>query len=120
MTLGFLLGFIMSKEGITVDPLKVEAMLQLSPPHNIRHLQCLQGMENFLWRFVVNFANLTKGFMCILKKDIPFFWDKRARESLDALKQALASAPMLSPTNYSRELFIYLAASMENIGMLFV
>ena len=45
---GRLLGFIVSNEGIRVDPLKVEAILQLSPPHNIRHLQCLQGMANFL------------------------------------------------------------------------
>ena len=70
---GFLLGFIVSKEGIRLDPLKVEAILQLSPPCNIRHLQCLQGMENFLQRFVVNFANLTKGFMHLLKKDTTFF-----------------------------------------------
>ena len=53
---GRLLGFIVSKEGIRVDPLKVEAILQLSPPKNIRHLQCLQGMENFLQIFVENFS----------------------------------------------------------------
>ena len=73
---GHLLGFIVSKEGVRVDPLKVEAILQLSPPRNIRHLQCLQGMANFLRRFVVNFSNLTKGFMCLLKKDTPFYWDE--------------------------------------------
>ena len=55
VTVGRLLGFIVSKEVIKFDPLKVEAILQLSPPRNIRHLQCLQGMENFLRRFVVNF-----------------------------------------------------------------
>ena len=86
MTVGCLLGFIVSKEGIRVDPLKVEAILQLSPLRNIRHLQCLQGMENFLRRFVVNFANLTKGFMHLLKKDTPFYWDERAQESFDTLK----------------------------------
>ena len=48
MTVGRLLGFIVSKEGIRVVPLKVEAILQLSPPRNIRHIQCLQGMANFL------------------------------------------------------------------------
>ena len=117
---GRLLGFIISKEGIRVDPLKVEAILQLSPPKNIRHLQCFQGMENFLWRFVVNFANLTRGFMRLLKKDIPFDWDERAKESFDALKWALASAPVISPPNYSRDFLLYVAASMETIGMVLV
>ena len=76
MTIGHLLGFIMSKEGIRFDPLKVEAILQLSPSRNITHLQCLQGTMNFLQRFMVNFSKLTKGFMCILKKDTPFYWDE--------------------------------------------
>ena len=76
MNSGRLLGFIISKEGVRVDPLKVEAILQLSPPRNICHLQCLQGMENFLRIFVVNFANLTRGFMRLLKKDTPFEWDE--------------------------------------------
>ena len=110
----------MSKEGIRVDPLKVESMLQLSPQHNIRHLQCLQGMANFLWRFVVNFSNLTKGFMLLLKKDTPFYWDERAQEYLDALKKALAMAPLLSPPNYSRDFLIYVATSQETVGMVLV
>ena len=41
MTVGRLVGFIMSKEGIRVDPLKVEKILQLSPWHNIRHHKLL-------------------------------------------------------------------------------
>ena len=78
MKVGRLIGFIISKEGIKVDPLKVEEILQLSPPRNIRHVQCLQGMANFLRRPMINFANLTKGFMLLLKKDTPFYWDERA------------------------------------------
>ena len=77
-------------------------------------------MENFLQIFVVNFANLTKGFMHPLKKETTFFWDERAQESFDALKQALALAPVLSPLDYSREFFIYVVASMETIGMVLV
>ena len=86
MKSGHLLGFIISKEGIRVDHLKVEAILELFPPKNIRHLQCLQGMANFLRRFVVNFSNLTRGFMRLLKKDTTFCWDERAQESFDVLK----------------------------------
>ena len=96
MKVGRLLGFIISKEGIRVDPLKVEEILQLSPPRNIRHLQCLQGMESFLRRFMVNFSNLTKGFMHLLK-DTPFYWDERAQEYFDALKKSLETTLVLSP-----------------------
>ena len=79
-----------------------------------------EGMENFLQRFIVNFANLTKGFMHLLKKDTTFCWDKWAQDSFDALKWALALALVLSPPDYSRDFFIYVAASMEMIGMVLV
>ena len=67
MRVGRLLGFIVSKEGIRVDPLKVEEIIQLSTPRNIRHLNILQRIANFLRTFMVNFSNLTKGFMHLLK-----------------------------------------------------
>ena len=117
---GRLLGFIISKDGIRGDPLKVEAILQLSSSRNITNLQCLQGMENFLQRFIMNFANLTSGFMRLFKKDTTFCWDEQAQESFDAVKRALASDPMLSSPNYSYDFFIYVAASMETIGMVLV
>ena len=68
----------------------------------------------------MNFSNLTRGFMHILKKDTTFCWDEQAQESFDALKQALASVPVLSPPEYSRDFFIYVATSMETIGMVLV
>jgi hypothetical protein len=58
---GRLLGFIVSRQGIQVDPLKVEAILSL-PPSSLRQLQSLQGKANFLHRFIPNYAELTLGF----------------------------------------------------------
>ena len=40
---GQLLGFIISNYGICVDPLKVEAIINLPPPSTLRQLQSLQG-----------------------------------------------------------------------------
>ena len=40
---GWLLGFIVSKEGIHVDPSKVEAIINLPPPSTLHQLQSLQG-----------------------------------------------------------------------------
>ena len=58
--------------------------------------------------------------MHLLKKETPFYWDERAQESFDALKNSLASTPVLSPLDYSHDLFIYVAASQETVGMVLV
>ena len=79
----------MSTEGIRVDPFKVEAILQSAPLSSIRQLQNLQGKANFLWRFIVNYAKITKGFMRLLKKGVPFLWDDFSQRSFDALKKSL-------------------------------
>jgi cleavage and polyadenylation specificity factor subunit 1 len=76
---GCLLGFIVSNKGIMVDPLKAEAIVQLSPSHNIRQLQSLQGKANFLQRFITNYVDFTKGFMCLLKKGVPSVCDEFAQ-----------------------------------------
>ena len=51
---GRLLGFIVSKAGIRVDPSKVEAIINLPPPSTLHQLQSLQGKANFLCRFIPN------------------------------------------------------------------
>jgi hypothetical protein len=52
VTTGRLLGFIVSQNGITVDPLKVQAITEIPPRRTLRQLQSLQGKANFLRRFV--------------------------------------------------------------------
>ena len=58
--------------------------------------------------------------MQLLNKDTLFYWDEQAQESFDALKQALASTPVLNPPDYSYDFLIYVAASMETVGMVLV
>jgi hypothetical protein len=56
VTVGCLLGFIVSQCGITIDPLKFQAITKIPPPHNLRQLQSLQGKANFLRHFVPDYA----------------------------------------------------------------
>ena len=76
-----------------MDPLNVEAIVNMPPPSSIRKLQSLQGNSNFLRHFIVNYANITKGFMCLLKQDTPFVWDETTQLAFEALKKDLLSAP---------------------------
>eukprot|EP00253_Pinus_taeda_P005158 PITA_05158 len=115
VTSSWLLGFIVSNEGIQVDPFKVEAIVRLPPPSSIRQLQILQGKANFLRRFIANYVKITKWFMRLLQKGVPFVWDDFAQRSFDALKKALVSTLLLSPLDYGRDFLLYLVVVESTI-----
>ena len=84
-----ILGFLVSNKGIRVDPLKVKAIVNLPLPRTIRQLHSLQGKPNFLKQFIVNYAKITKGFMCLLKKGVPFIWMMLPKVILNPFKSIL-------------------------------
>lgn len=120
VTSGWLLGFIVLTEGIQVDPFKVEAIVQLPAPSSILQLQSLQWKANSLRRFIANYAEITKGFMHLLRKGVLFLWDEFVQRYFDALKQVLISAVLLSPLDYGRDFLLYLAATESTIGRVLV
>ena len=77
-----LLGFIVSKHGIRVDPDKVKVIVELPAPQSILQLQRLQGKANFLRRFIVNYVEMMKGFMWLLKNGTLYLWDDQAQRHL--------------------------------------
>ena len=96
-----LLGFIVSHQRIREDPLKVKVILNLFPPSSLRQLQSLQGKENFLCRFIQNYAELTLGFTRLLKKGSEFVWDTTIDKYFEALKLSLTRTPLLFLPDYS-------------------
>ena len=56
----------------------------------------------------------------MLKKYVLFIWDEQAQRSFDAVKTALMSTSVLSPPNYTREIFLYLVATESTSGMVLV
>jgi hypothetical protein len=115
-----LLGFIVSLHGIRVDPLKVEAILNLPPPSTLRQLQSLQRKVNFLHRFTPNYVELTLGFTRLLKKGYEFVWDETTNKAFEALKLSLTRTPLLFPLDYSRDYFLYVVALDTTIAMVLV
>lgn len=66
---GKLLGHIISKDGIKIDPTRIEAILQTPHPRNMKEIQAFLGKINFLRRFISNFAELIRLINNMLKKD---------------------------------------------------
>ena len=57
---GKLLGHITSREGIRIEKARIEAILNISHPRNIKELLAFLGKINFLRRFISNLAELIR------------------------------------------------------------
>ena len=53
------LGVIVSPDGITMDPAKVQAVLDWPTPQSIKELQSFLGFANFYRRFIDNYSGIT-------------------------------------------------------------
>jgi hypothetical protein len=115
-----LMGFIVSLHGVRVDPLKVEAILNLPSPSTLRQLQSLQGKAKILRRFIQNYVELKLGFTLLLNKGYEFVWDETTKKSFEYLKLSLTHTPLLFPPNYSRCYFLYIATTDSTIAMVLV
>lgn len=100
-------------------PSRLRQYLSCLPCHLVVNFS-LQGKANLLRTFVANYAEITKGFMRFLKKWVPFLWDDFVQCSFDALKKELIYVPLLSPTDYRRDVLLNLTAAESTIYMVLV
>jgi len=49
---------VISAQGISVDPAKVEAMLQWERPKTITHIRSFVGLDDYYWRFIEFFSKV--------------------------------------------------------------
>jgi hypothetical protein len=51
--------------------------------------------------WIEHFSNIASPLFALLKKDVEFYWDIEQEQAMQALKDALTSAPALMPLDYS-------------------
>jgi hypothetical protein len=71
---GKLLGHIISKDCIKIDPSRVESIQNIDFPRSKKEVQSFLGKVNFLRRFIPNFAEIVKVVTNMLKKENIIKW----------------------------------------------
>lgn len=89
------LGLIISTEGISMDPEKVEAVLNWKAPKKVKEVQAFLGFANFYRRFIDAFSRLASPLTVLTRKDQKFMWTAECEAAFEALKTAFATAPIL-------------------------
>jgi hypothetical protein len=71
------LGHIVGRDGIMVDPKKIEKVQNFPQPRNVTELRAAIGLFSYYRRFIKGFSQICKPMLSLLKKDAPFIWTNK-------------------------------------------
>jgi len=110
------LGHIISKDGVAVDPRKIEAVTSWERPSNVNEIRSFLGFAGYYRRFVEGFSKLSGPLTALTKKNARFIWSDECEECFQELKQRLVSAPVLTLPKESEIFVIFSDASLQGLG----
>lgn len=94
------LGYVVDRKGLHVDPDKVTAMIELSPPKTVKKVQRVIGTFSWYRRFVPDFSTIVSPITALVKKLSRFCWSPECDAVFHKIKEIPIQAPVLSCPDY--------------------
>ena len=110
------LGHVVSAEGISVDPQKIEAIVDWKPPTNVTEVRSFLGLASYYRKFVEGFSKIATPLTKLTRKEEKFIWSEACQNSFDELKQRLTTAPVLTLPSGNEGFTVYCDASKQGLG----
>ena len=112
------LGFDVSAEGLKPAVALVDKMLKAIRPVSKKQLRSLLGLVGFYRRFIPHFASVAAPLTDLTKKGSPntLEWGPAQQNAFIALRKVIASQPVLSLPDYSKQFLLQTDASDQGIG----
>ena len=106
----------MSTEGIRVDPVKIEAVVNWKPPRSVTEVRSFLSLVGYYRRFVKGFSVIASPLTKLLRKGVMFEWSNKCQNSFEQLKEMLVEAPVLTQPTSGKEYTLYSDASGFGLG----
>ncbi|XP_052110137.1 uncharacterized protein LOC127741507 [Arachis duranensis] len=106
----------LSKQGIAVDPSKVEAVMEWKQQTTITKIRMsFLSLAGYYRRFIKGFSQLALPLTKLTCKDTPFVWTPECEESFQALKKKSTTAPVLMSPEPNELFEVYCDASLKGL-----
>ena len=102
-----MLGHMVSKKGISIDPERIKAIEQIPFPHNKKGMQSFMGTINFVRIFVPDFTQIVKPLQQMVKKNAQFKWIEIEKNTFSKIKTVVAHAPSLKSPDFDKDFILY-------------
>ena len=106
----------MYKEGIRVDPAKIEAVRGWTRPTSPTEIWSFMVLAGYYRRFVKSFSIIAAPLTRLTRQDVRFQWSDEYEQSFQKLKTFLTSAPMLTLPVEGVDFRMYCDASGVGLG----
>lgn len=122
------LGFVISSQGVSTNPTKVQAIVNVPYPNTLKELRSFLGLSGYYRRFVMDYAKIAKPLTTLLRgedgrvsknvsKNKTIDLNENAKKAFDQIKNALISKEVvLAYPNYNKEFHLTTDASNYAIG----
>ena len=110
------LGHIVSKDGLEVDPSKIEAVQKFPVPRSQTEVKSFLGLASYYRRFVPKFAEIARPLHKASETSTKFEWTPEAQDAFESLKLKLTSTPILAFPCLKEPFIIHTDASQFAIG----
>ncbi|KAK3506210.1 hypothetical protein QTP70_002182 [Hemibagrus guttatus] len=111
------LGYVISRHGVEMDVVKVQAVTEWPAPTSVRELQRFLGFANFYWRFIRNYSSVAGPLTSLLRgKPKKLTWTDPARSAFQQLKNCFTTAPILRHPDPDLPFVVEVDASSSGLG----
>ena len=107
---------VISDEGISMDPKKIEVVCDWKRPTIVTEIRSFLGLANYYTRFVENFSKIAAPLTKLTQKNVNFVWSVAYEKSFHEVKEFLPSALVLALPNEIDSFVVYCDASRIGLG----
>ena len=90
------LGYMLSPEGLTMAPYKVQIIQDWPEPQKVKDIQLFLSFANFYQRFIYGYSEITVPLTCLTQKGTIWNFTDECRSAFEALKKVFTTAPVLT------------------------
>ena len=94
---------------------KVDAVTDMPYPTNVKELQRLLGMVNYLGKFIPNLSTHMCNLQKLLEKDLLWCFENKHENEVDNVKQLITNSPVLKFYNPKLPIKVLCDASMKGL-----
>ncbi|GKC68471.1 putative reverse transcriptase domain-containing protein [Tanacetum coccineum] len=104
---------VVNRDGIYVDPSKVESVKNWKTPESSTEIRSFLGLAGYYRRFIENFSKIAKPLTLLTQKNKTYVWGDKQDEAFQILKEKLCNAPVLALPDGPDDFVVYCDASKQ-------